>query len=157
MSKPDVRPPVAGHPDPTKAEPRQYPPLDPRLMKDEAAQRLFHERGGKALMDGLSQIEGALRMHEQDLDRGLRNENPEKFRWRVTPSVAIRLRAERKHLKAALAELATKCKADAEKEFNQDYPAQRPMSDTEPTLEITRRSAGKEKETAPKAPIPEAA
>jgi hypothetical protein len=158
-TKPNVRPPVAGHPDSRQREtPHRYPPMDPRAMTEDIARRLFREKGGDGLMQDIRSVEDTLLMYQQDVDRGLRNENPEKFRWRVNPGVAARLRKELRQLQAELRKVMAECKAEAEKVMAETYPPPKtdtpaPQADVKPA-----QPAGKtEKEAAPSAPTREAA
>jgi hypothetical protein len=164
QSKPDVRPPVAGHPNPDqRREPgSHFPPVDLKQLEGEVARRLFHEKDGDSLLKDLRQISGTLKMYQQDIDRGLENENPEKFRWRVSPGVAQRLRKEEKQVEAQLQKLLNECKAEAEKIVKEMYPQPAgptthiETQDSAPAATSTHQPAA-EKETAPKAPVPNAA
>jgi hypothetical protein len=135
QSKPDVRPPVTGHPDSAKSRPDagQEAPVDLNQLEGEIARRLFHEKGGDDLLKNLRQISGTLKMYQQDVDRGLENVNPEKFRWRVKPAEAQRLRKEEKQVETELQKLLDECKAEAEKMVRQMYPA-------EPTIHVETQS-----------------
>jgi hypothetical protein len=153
-TKPDVRPAGPNHPNPAKREKKLHPPVEVRELISDAAQALFNERGGKRLVQSLDSIEGALFMHHQDIERGKRNEDPERFRWRVTPGVAIRLRKELDELIARLEELMKQCEADAEKRVNEMYPRSEFFY---PGDEIAAdRNTEQGQEAAPTAPIPTA-
>jgi hypothetical protein len=129
-------------------------------MQENMARRLFSERGGDELIETLATIQGTLVMHQQDVERGMANDNPEKFRWRVSPAVALRLRKERKQLEAEVKALQAEARAEAAKWINDYYgplPAERAEAQPErqPSVEISRRTA--ETEAAQNAPIPAAA
>ena len=88
---PNVRP-GRERPQQTHAPRRQ----DPRIEKAtrEAASQLFKQRGGERLQRALRLIEATLDVYEQDLARAKRDENPEKFKWRVKPGEALRCQRE---------------------------------------------------------------
>jgi hypothetical protein len=155
--KPNVRPPVAGHPDthqhPGSETSQNYSPVDLNAMSEDIARRMFREKGGESLMRDLRAIEGTLRMYEQDVERGMENDSPDKFRWRVSPGTATRLRKERTQVEAKLDKVLAECKAEAEKLVAELYPQQQAetpayQADTEPA----QPAAGAEKEAAPSAP-----
>ena len=150
----------------------QMPKLQPitaaerSSMIREIAARMCNERGGDGILQTLADIEDTLVMYRQDLARGKQNDNPQKFRWRVSPTVAQRLRKERKQLEAEYKELLAQCIAEAERMIDGMYPAPTDShsggepADTEPVLEITSRQPAAdtpaESEAATQAP-PEAA
>jgi hypothetical protein len=145
-----------------ETEKKKYPPVDLRQLEGEVARKMFHEYDGDTLMRDLKAIDGSLQMHEQDVERGMRNENPEKFRWRVSPVVAARLRKEREAVEGKLQKLLDRCAQDAKKyvadlypDFAEPEPEPQPAPETEPTLKVTTRP--KERQAAPPAPIPDAA
>jgi hypothetical protein len=154
-TKPDVRPATDNHPDPEKRAKKRHPPMEIRELLSDAAMTLFNERGGKRLLKALDSIEGTLDMYDQDVARGKHNEEPESFRWRVTPGVAIRLRKELDGLLVRLNDLMKQCEADGVKRVEEMYPRSEfiyPDDDLQ-----TYKNAEQEKEAAPTAPIPTAA
>ena len=153
-TKPDVRPATPNHPDPAKRVRKTYPPVEIRELASDAALTVFNERGGKRLMKSLETIEGVLDMHYQDMQRGLQNEDPDHFRWRVTPGIAQRLRKELDELLARIEELMKQCEAQGLKRVEEMYPRSEyiyPDDDLE-----TYMNAKHETEAAPTAPIPTA-
>jgi hypothetical protein len=101
-TKPDVRPNVSGHPDPERRNPRI-----------ELATRLFYDKGGESMLQDLTQISTTLQLYDQDLERAGHNLSPEKFHWRINPSISIRLRAERRKVEAAIDKLMEWCRTEA--------------------------------------------
>jgi hypothetical protein len=154
-TKPDVRPETPDHPDPAKRTRKHYPPVEIRELISDAAQAAFNERGGQRLVRSLDMIEGTLEIYYQDVARGKLNHEPEGFRWRVAPGVAIRLRKELDELIVRLEELMKQCEAEGQKRVNELYPRSEylyPDDDLE-----TYKNAEQEQEGAPTAPIPTAA
>jgi hypothetical protein len=146
-SKPDVRPNVSGHPDPERRNPRT-----------ELATRIFYNKGGESMLQDLTQISTTLQVFDQDLERAGQNIDPEKFRWRVDPIIAIRLRAERRKVEAAIDKLMDWCRAEAarviaEKEGQAAKPE--PAKPAESTHDAPKSPVSPtETEVAPSAPIP---
>jgi hypothetical protein len=162
QSKPSVRPPVTGHPDSAKASsdrPDSSRRSTPLSARDEIAKHLFDEKGGDTLMRDRVAIEGTLEMHEQDIARGRRTEDGDKFRWRVAPGVAIRLRRERNQVEDRIKKLIAECRAEADKMLKEMYPEQPAAPDQARPIASpdTRPKPTVETEVAHQAPIQAAA
>jgi hypothetical protein len=117
-TKPDVRPNVGSHPDPARRNPRV-----------ELATRIFYDKGGESMLQDLTQISNTLQLYDQDVERAGHNLSPEKFHWRINPSIAIRLRAERRKVEAAIDKLMEWCRTEAARVIAEKEQAAKPASE----------------------------
>lgn len=143
---------------------REYTAEQRRTILEDVAQGLFSSRGGARLIDTIADIDGTLIIYRQDVQRGMENESPHKFRWRVSPSVAQRLRRERRQLIEEVKKLRSECEAEAERQVTefcgpaQPVPApEATLPETTPTVEVSRRENPAESEAAQHAPTHKAA
>ncbi|MCA8936056.1 MAG: hypothetical protein KDB68_07605 [Planctomycetes bacterium] len=88
------------------AEPAKHFDSDSlRKLLEETSQRLFEDFGGKSLERRVAQHEASLDVYQQDLDRTMVHNEPDKFRWRIKPAESIRIGREIDALTKQITEL----------------------------------------------------
>lgn len=137
--KPNVRPPVPGHPDRRQTSPAGQTPDPVAAAVQEATEELFIQRGGERRRRMLKLLDETMDVYEQDVQRAKGNE--ENFKWRVKPSEMLRLRREVSILEAEIEKLMDECYQMA-KAMIQDLVNQR------------RQQAGAQPEAREPSPFP---
>jgi hypothetical protein len=141
--KPNVRPPVPGHPDRRQTSPAGQAPDPVAAAVQEATEELFIQRGGERRRRMLKLLDETMDVYEQDVRRAKGNE--ENFKWRVKPSEMLRLRREVSILEAEIEKLMDECyqmaKAMIQELMNQPrQQAARPDTETRAASAPVRQS-----------------
>lgn len=106
-----------------------------RKVMNETSEKIFEDIGGKSLERRLAQLERSLDVYDQDLERTMTHEDPDRFRWRIKPAEAVRIGREIDGLRKQITELregAWKTAGDILKEFMQQPEPQAESTQPEP-------------------------
>ncbi|MCB9895744.1 MAG: hypothetical protein H6839_14960 [Planctomycetes bacterium] len=103
---PNVRPKPARHQPPKSAAPSREQQVE--LSIQQAASQLYAERDGHSIDASITRYENLLKLHDEEMLK-LHGKEDQPYRWKVAPTVVIRISREIERLQQRREELKEDC------------------------------------------------
>ncbi|MCB9931850.1 MAG: hypothetical protein H6841_00345 [Planctomycetes bacterium] len=123
----------------------------------DAAHELYRERDGAGLDAAIVRYQNMLELHDEEVAK-LKGKEEAPYRWKVSPSVVIRVQREIERLQEKREALRAECFHMAQQlveDWMRNPPAPAASGEKGQTPTVSVPGSGQEKGQAPKVPVPE--